>query len=169
MVASAVIIMSYEGSIVKNVPYFPQELQEFCVFSARSREELDISRILFSRCQKHERAVIYLGLKLPSTSSGSRSHSFRESGWTTETGKNPTLVSSDLAPDRGLPSQYLSILLVRSYRTFAPLPEFTGGIFLWHCPHAHAHWVLPSKFGFLGVRTFLRFKLNPQLPRQLFS
>ena len=28
----------------------------------------------------------------------------------------------DLAPGRGLPSQYLSILLVRSYRTFAPLP-----------------------------------------------
>ncbi len=28
----------------------------------------------------------------------------------------------DLAPNRGLPSQHLSILLVRSYRTFAPLP-----------------------------------------------
>ena len=28
----------------------------------------------------------------------------------------------DLAPYQGLPSQYLSILLVRSYRTFAPLP-----------------------------------------------
>jgi hypothetical protein len=29
---------------------------------------------------------------------------------------------SCLASNRGLPSQYLSILLVRSYRTFAPLP-----------------------------------------------
>lgn len=28
-----------------------------------------------------------------------------------------------LAPNRGLPSQHLSILLVRSYRTFAPLPD----------------------------------------------
>jgi len=28
----------------------------------------------------------------------------------------------DLAPNRGLPSQHLSMLLVRSYRTFAPLP-----------------------------------------------
>ena len=27
-----------------------------------------------------------------------------------------------LAPGRGLPSQHLSMLLVRSYRTFAPLP-----------------------------------------------
>jgi len=35
-----------------------------------------------------------------------------------KTNHNP----SDLAPNRGLPSQYLSILLVRSYRTFAPLP-----------------------------------------------
>ena len=32
----------------------------------------------------------------------------------------------DLAPNRGLPSQYLSILLVRSYRTFAPLPVKGG-------------------------------------------
>jgi hypothetical protein len=30
--------------------------------------------------------------------------------------------STYLAPDRGLPSQRLSTLLVRSYRTFAPLP-----------------------------------------------
>jgi len=29
----------------------------------------------------------------------------------------------DLAPNRGLPSQHLSMLLVRSYRTFAPLPK----------------------------------------------
>ena len=31
--------------------------------------------------------------------------------------------SSRLAPNRGLPSQRLSTLLVRSYRTFAPLPN----------------------------------------------
>jgi len=31
-----------------------------------------------------------------------------------------------LAPSRGLPSQHLSILLVRSYRTFAPLPRLLG-------------------------------------------
>ncbi len=30
---------------------------------------------------------------------------------------------SRLAFDRGLPSQSLSTLLVRSYRTFAPLPD----------------------------------------------
>ena len=31
-----------------------------------------------------------------------------------------------LAPSRGLPSQHLSMLLVRSYRTFAPLPCLLG-------------------------------------------
>ena len=31
-----------------------------------------------------------------------------------------------LAPGRGLPSQHLSMLLVRSYRTFAPLPHLLG-------------------------------------------
>jgi len=39
-----------------------------------------------------------------------------------ETGKRPTLVSLGLAPNRGLPSHNLSVVLVRSYRTFAPLP-----------------------------------------------
>ena len=77
------------------------------------------------------------------------------------------------------------MLLVRSYRTFAPLPGklrmlnvelrmlklfliFTfsilnssfsippGGIFLWHYPHDRSHWALPSKFGLWGARTFLR-------------
>jgi len=73
------------------------------------------------------------------------------------------------------------MLLVRSYRTFAPLPginskfnvqnfEFLilnfelipGGIFLWHYPHDRSHWALPSKSGSSGVRTFLR--LVNQLP-----
>ncbi len=36
-----------------------------------------------------------------------------------KTNHNPSV----LAPYWGLPSQYLSILLVRSYRTFAPLPD----------------------------------------------
>jgi len=37
-------------------------------------------------------------------------------------GEKTNLSSSDLAPTWGLPSQRLSTLLVRSYRTFAPLP-----------------------------------------------
>ena len=68
-----------------------------------------------------------------------------------------------LAPGRGLPSQHLSMLLVRSYRTFAPLPvheasapyEAIGGVFLWHYPHGYPHWALPSKPGHRGARTFL--------------
>ncbi len=67
-----------------------------------------------------------------------------------------------LAPGRGLPSQHLSVLLVRSYRTFAPLPHLLGfhhqalgGVFLWHYPHGYPHWELPSKPGQIGARTFL--------------
>ncbi len=71
-------------------------------------------------------------------------------------------LSLGLAPSRGLPSQHLSMLLVRSYRTLAPLPVPTGqarwaigGVFLWHSPHGHPHWALPSKPGHWGARTFL--------------
>ena len=54
------------------------------------------------------------------------------------------------------------MLLVRSYRTFAPLPVLRGrthsaigGVFLWHCPHGRPHWALPSRPGHWGARTFL--------------
>lgn len=30
-----------------------------------------------------------------------------------------------------------------------------GGVFLWHCPHGHPHWALPSRPGHWGARTFL--------------
>ncbi len=89
-----------------------------------------------------------------------------------ETGKIPTVVPFGLAPNRGLPSQRLSTLLVRSYRTFAPLPPDTseGGIFLWHYPHDRSHWALPSKFGLWGARTFLKlvFTLICNCRRLLF-
>jgi len=102
--------------------------------------------------------VIYLGLPLPTTSSGSMKMELRQNG-------QPLFLR--LAPSRGLPSQHLSMLLVRSYRTFAPLPVFygvnhkaIGGVFLWHSPHGHPHWALPSKLGHRGARTFLnRFLL----------
>ena len=57
------------------------------------------------------------------------------------------------------------MLLVRSCRTFAPLPVphpepvgvrgAIGGVFLWHFPHGYPHWALPSKPGHWGARTFL--------------
>ena len=71
-----------------------------------------------------------------------------------------------LAPSRGLPSQHLSMLLVRSYRTFAPLPDprgAIGGVFLWHSPHGHPHWALPSKPGHWGARTFLNRSVPPAI------
>lgn len=56
-------------------------------------------------------------------------------------------------------------MLVRSYRTVAPLPDQRSSLslrpltnwrssFLWHYPHAHAHWELPSNQP-CGARTFL--------------
>ena len=56
--------------------------------------------------------VIYLGPSLPAASSGA----FRRNG----ADGQPSFLG--LAPSRGLPSQHLSMLLVRSYRTLAPLP-----------------------------------------------
>ena len=88
-----------------------------------------------------------------------------------ETGKRPTLVSLGLAPNRGLPSHNLSVVLVRSYRTFAPLPLKKGGIFLWHYPRDRSHWALSSKFGLSGARTFLKLVTltNLQLPAPTLS
>jgi len=63
-------------------------------------------------------AVIYLGFLLPGTSSG---RAIMGSHNDTERGKDQPLFHG-LASNRGLPSQHLSMLLVRSYRTFAPLP-----------------------------------------------
>jgi len=72
--------------------------------------------------------------------------------------------SPGLAPGRGLPSRHLSMPLVRSYRTFAPLPvrpssrgpqAAIGGVFLWHCPHGRPHRALPGRPGHRGARTFL--------------
>ncbi len=60
---------------------------------------------------------------------------------------NPCSVgrSPGLAPDRGLPSRHLSMPLVRSYRTLAPLPVPLGG-------HRRCVSVaLSSRFPALGV------------------
>ena len=62
------------------------------------------------------------------------------------------------------------MLLVRSYRTFAPLPvpglpRAIGGVFLWHSPHGHPHWALPSKPGHWGARTFLNRHRHPDQGR----
>ena len=56
--------------------------------------------------------IIYLGSPLPATSSGALKRNGVDG--------QPSFLG--LAPSRGLPSQHLSMLLVRSYRTFAPLP-----------------------------------------------
>jgi len=97
--------------------------------------------------------VIYLGRLLPDASSGTLKAEPVKS--------QPSLLG--LAPNRGLPGQHLSMLPVRSYRTLAPLLVEAenrlpvSGMFLWHSPHGRPHWALPSKFDFLGARTFLRY------------
>ena len=40
-----------------------------------------------------------------------------------------------------------------------------GGVFLWHCPHGHPHWALPSKPGHWGARTFLNRLRQPDQGR----
>jgi len=82
------------------------------------------------------RVAIYLGLLLPEASGGT---------YSTETGKRPTIVSFDLASDWGLPSQHLSMLLVRSYRTFAPLPK------IWLNLWRYVSVALSSRLPALGV------------------
>ena len=115
----------------------------------------DISRVLFPHSQWDRGVIIHLGYPLPNTSSGTHQAEQEKD--------QPSFL--DLAPNRGLPSQHLSMLLVRSYRTFAPLPNFignrrsplsSGGMFLWHYPHDCSHWALPSKFDLSGARTFLK-------------
>ncbi len=103
------------------------------------RESRNVSRILFSNQNYFDlRVVIYLGCLLPNTSCGSPTVrqflSFRArfprgvafpvpdgEPDLNRDGKKTNHNPFDLAPYQGLPSQYLSILLVRSYRTFAPL------------------------------------------------
>ena len=60
--------------------------------------------------------IICLGPPLPAASSGSGGTE-RDDGHPCSAGRSP-----GLAPGRGLPSRHLSMPLVRSYRTLAPLP-----------------------------------------------
>jgi hypothetical protein len=81
------------------------------------REESDISRVLFysgKPLQGSYLSGIVVTADLMQYLHGPRPM-MRD--WK-KTNHTPT----NLAPNRGLPSQHLSMLLVRSYRTFAPLP-----------------------------------------------
>lgn len=60
----------------------------------------------------------------------------------------------DLAPNRGLPSRYLSISLVVFYTTVAPEPTSRLFTFLWHYPHGRPHRTLSGDLPW-GARTFL--------------
>ena len=50
---------------------------------------------------------------------------------------------------------------------YSLLPFSIGGMFLWHYPHGHPHWALPSKFGLSEARTFLRFAVLGQIRNHL--
>ena len=67
------------------------------------------------------------------------------------TGKRPTVVPLDLAPNRGLPSQHLSMLLVRSYHTFAPLPVKELGKRQDEYIHPGAFYLYPSHRRYVSV------------------
>ena len=66
-------------------------------------------------------------------------------------------LSVNLAPDWGLPGQYLSILPVGSYPAVAPSPVLFShrqSAFLWHYPHGRPHRTLSGNLP-QGARTFL--------------
>lgn len=93
--------------------------------------------------------VIYLGRLLPDASSGAQQRGRKKI--------NHGLF--DLAPNRGLPSQHLSMLLVRSYRTFAPLPVLNQALelrdlspdLLWPSHRRYVSVALSSRSPALGV------------------
>jgi hypothetical protein len=77
---------------------------------------------------------------------------------------------ANLAPNRGLPSQHLSMLLVRSYRTFAPLAPtavfFCGTILT---IARTGRYPASLAFGVPGLSSANRAKRGrPQLPHWLF-
>ncbi len=86
--------------------------------------------------------VIYLGRLLPNASSGSP---------TTERGKDQPLPLRPCFPPgftEPAPHDAAGALLPHLCTlTFLRESPKKCGIFLWHYPHAHAHWALPSKFG----------------------
>jgi hypothetical protein len=91
--------------------------------------------------------------------------------------KKPNHTPTNLAPNRGLPSQHLSMLLVRSYRTFAPLPRgqqplaptavfFCGTILT---IARTGRYPASLAFGVPGLSSANRAKRGrPQLPHWLF-
>ena len=82
------------------------------------RGKQDVSRVLFTTAGTDPAVgvIICLGPPLPAASSGA--------GGTERDDDQPLFrgPKPGLAPGRGLPSRHLSMPLVRSYRTFAPLP-----------------------------------------------
>ena len=80
-------------------------------------------------------------------------------------GKRPTIIPLTLLPT----GVYRASVSRRCWCALtAPLhpyhfPIENGGIFLWHYPHDHSHWALPSKFGLSEARTFLKLAALPNL------
>ena len=64
-----------------------------------------------------------------------------------------------LAPDGVYMAFPVTREAVSSYFAFAPLPVYTGGIFLLHFPGSRLHWTLSSILPY-GARTFLTGSLS---------
>ena len=64
-----------------------------------------------------------------------------------------------LAPDGVYMAFPVTKEAVSSYLAFAPLPVYTGGIFLLHFPGSRLHWTLSSILPY-GARTFLTGSLS---------
>jgi hypothetical protein len=97
-------------------------------------------------------AAIHLGPASPPASCGPPGDSTGPASKTTNGGP-----ASPVRPCSGwgLPSRPVTRPLVRSYRTFSPLPPLEAAVcFLWHCPAGRPDWRLASTLP-CGGRTFL--------------
>ena len=111
-----------------------------------------ISRVLFILLRW---AIIYLGLELL--------HSLKRR---LKVDYVMVINLLSLAPSRGLPSQHFSMLLVRSYRTFAPLPVLEAYASL--CCHRRCVSVaLSSRLPALGVTQQVWSFRSPDFPQTI--
>ena len=93
--------------------------------------------------------IIYLGPSSPAASSGSQSRNVEDG--------QPFVPRPCSQPGftEPAPLDAAGALLPHPCTLACAGEPAIGGVFLWHSPHGHPHWALPSKPGHRGARTFL--------------
>jgi len=104
--------------------------------------------------------IIYLGLSLPTASSGSLEGTLQMASFVPWPCSQPGFTKPAPLDAAGALLPHLCTLACALRKT----SEFIGGVFLWHYPHGHPHWVLPSKLDHCGARTFLNREFIAEMP-----